>query len=337
MSWQRGKPLAQDLRDRVLAATGRLKDVATRFGVSLSYVSRARKRLSQLGLASPGAQCNHVPLRLADLREQLLAQVERAPDQTLLELCQWVQREHGIQVGTTTMGKTLKRFKLTLKKKTLHASEQSSPEVAQARVKRFKLTLKKKTLHASEQSSPEVAQARATWAAGRLIFLDETSATTDMTPTRGRSPKGQRCVGHAPGGHWHTTTLVCAMSAQGLLAPLVLDGPINGEAFGAWVQQFLAPELRPGDIVVMDNLGSHKVTGVREAIEGTGATLRYLPPYSPDYNPIEKVFSKLKTLLRKAQARTVEKLWNTIGSLLGQFSGGECENYIRHCGYCQSG
>ena len=258
-----------------------------------------------------------MPLRLADLREQLLAQVERAPDQTLLELCQWVQREHGIQVGTTTMGKTLKRFKLTLKKKTLHASEQSSPEVAQARA--------------------TWAAGQPTLAAGRLIFLDETSATTDMTPTRGRSPKGQRCVGHAPGGHWHTTTLVCAMSAQGLLAPLVLDGPINGEAFGAWVQQFLAPELRPGDIVVMDNLGSHKVTGVREAIEGTGATLRYLPPYSPDYNPIEKVFSKLKTLLRKAQARTVEKLWNTIGSLLGQFSGGECENYIRHCGYCQSG
>ena len=158
-----------------------------------------------------------------------------------------------------------------------------------------------------------------------------------MTPTRGRAPKGQRCVGHAPCGHWRTTTLVCALSKQGLLAPLVLNGPINGEAFGAWVQQFLAPELRTGDIVVMDNLSSHKVAGVREAIEGAGATLRYLPPYSPDYNPIEKVFSKLKTLLRKAQARTVEALWSAIGALLDQFSSGECENYIRHCGYCQSG
>ncbi len=203
---------------------------------------------------------------------------------------------------------------------------------------------KKKTLRASEQSRPEVAQARATWAteqpalaSGRLIFLDETSATTNMTPTRGRSPKGQRCVGHAPGSHWRTTTLVCALSRHGLLAPLVLDGPINGEAFGAWVQQFLVPELHAGDTVVMDNLSSHKVAGVREAIEGAGATLRYLPPYSPDYNPIEHVFSKLKTLLRKAQARTVEALWTTIGSLLDQFSSGECENYIRHCGYCQSG
>ena len=172
---------------------------------------------------------------------------------------------------------------------------------------------------------------------GRLIFLDETCAATDMAPTRGRSPKGQRCVGHAPGGHWHTTTFVCALSTQGLLAPLVLDGPINGEAFGAWVAQFLVPELVTGDTVVMDNLSSHKVAGVREAIEAAGATLRYLPPYSPDYNPIEQVFAKLKALLRKAQARTLDTLWRVIGTLLDQFSSSECENYIRHCGYCQSG
>jgi transposase len=158
-----------------------------------------------------------------------------------------------------------------------------------------------------------------------------------MTPTRGRSFRGQRCAGHAPGAHWRSTTFVCALSTQGLLAPLVLDGPINGEAFGAWVAQFLVPELANGDIVVMDNLSSHKVAGVREAIESAGATLRYLPPYSPDYNPIEQVFAKLKTLLRKAQARTLDTLWKTIGALLDQFSSSECENYIRHCGYCQSG
>lgn len=117
----------------------------------------------------------------------------------------------------------------------------------------------------------------------------------------------------------------------------MLDGPINGEAFGAWVTQFLVPELTNGDIVVMDNLSSHKVTGVREAIEGAGAMLRYLPPYSPDYNPIEQVFAKLKTLLRKAQARSLDTLWKTMGALLDQFSSSECENYIRHCGYCQSG
>ena len=154
-----------------------------------------------------------------------------------------------------------------------------------------------------------------------------------MTPTWGRSPKGERCLGRAPFGHWHTTTFVCALSAQGLLAPLVLDGPINGNAFLAWVEQFLAPELRAGDIVVMDNLSSHKVAGVKAAIEGAGAALRY----SPDFNPIEQSFAKLKGLLRRTQARTLEALWSAFGSLLEQFSSSECERYIRHCGYCQSG
>ncbi len=121
-----------------------------------------------------------------------------------------------------------------------------------------------------------------------------------MTPTRGRSPRGRRCRGRAPYGHWHTTTFVCALRNAGLAAPCVLDGPINGQAFVAWVQQMLAPELCPGDIVVMDNLGSHKVHGVRQAIEAAGAAVRYLPPYSPDFNPIEQVFAKLKGLLRRA-------------------------------------
>jgi transposase len=146
-----------------------------------------------------------------------------------------------------------------------------------------------------------------------------------------------RCLGRAPFGHWHTTTFVCALSAQGLLAPLVLDGPINGNAFLAWVEQFLAPELRAGDIVVMDNLISHKVACVKAAIENAGAALRYLPPYSPDFNPIEQSFAKLKGLLRRTQARTIEALWSAFGSLLEQFSSNECERYIRHCGYCQSG
>ena len=129
---------------------------------------------------------------------------------------------------------------------------------------------------------------------------------------------------------------MCALSVQGLLAPLVLDGPINGPAFIAWVEQSLVRELVAGDIVVMDNLSSHKVAGVKAAIEGAGAALRYLPPYSPDFNPIEQVFAKLKTLLRSTQARTLESLWTSIGSLLERFGLDECKNYIRHCGYCQS-
>lgn len=155
-----------------------------------------------------------------------------------------------------------------------------------------------------------------------------------MAPTRGRSARGQRCVGHAPHGHWKTTTLVCALRQGAVTAPLVLDGPINGPAFLAWVEQFLAPELKPGDIVVMDNLSSHKVAGVRQAIEAQGARLAYLPPYSPDLNPIEQVFAKLKALLRRAQARTVTHLWDQIGQLLDAFSPQECRNYLRNRGYC---
>ena len=173
--------------------------------------------------------------------------------------------------------------------------------------------------------------------ASSLVFIDETWASTNMAPTRGRSLRGRRCLGHVPYGHYKTTTFVCALRQAGLAAPLVLDGPINGESFLAWTEQFLAPELKAGDIVVMDNLGSHKVAGVQEAIEAAGASLRYLPPYSPDLNPIEQVFAKLKALPRKAQARTVQGLWDTVGLLLGDFSAEECCNYIRHSGYCSSG
>lgn len=167
-----------------------------------------------------------------------------------------------------------------------------------------------------------------------LVFIDETWASTNMTPLYGRSPRGQRCRGHTPYGHWKTTTFVCALRQAGLAAPLVLDGPINGASFVAWTEQFLAPELKAGDIVVMDNLRSHKVAGVRQAIEAKGAQVLYLPPYSPDLNPIEQVFAKLKALLRRLQARTVEGLWCRIGELLGHFTPEECRHYLRNCGYC---
>ena len=168
------------------------------------------------------------------------------------------------------------------------------------------------------------------------MFVDETWATTNMTPTRARAPCGQRAVGSAPRSARRTSTFVCALRADGLTAPVVLDGAINGAAFVAWVGQALAPTLRPGDVVVLDNLGSHKVRGVRSAIEARGARLRYLPAYSPDLNPIEQVFAKLKALLRKAAARSREALECAIGELLGRFSSAECARYIRHCGYTRS-
>ncbi len=158
-----------------------------------------------------------------------------------------------------------------------------------------------------------------------------------MARTQGRAPRGVRLVAAVPHGHWHTTTFLCGLRACGPVAPLVLDGAVNGRAFRAYIEQMLAPTLSRGDIVVMDNLGSHKVDGVRDAIEACGARLLYLPPYSPDLNPIELAFSKLKRLLRAAAARTVSSLWDTIGSLLDHFSPAECTAYLQHCGYAQSG
>ena len=167
----------------------------------------------------------------------------------------------------------------------------------------------------------------------RLVFIDETGASTKMARLRGRAPRGQRCRAAVPHGHWKTTTFVGALRLGGMTAPLVLDGPMNGAAFLAYVQQMLAPTLKRGDTVVMDNLPAHKVAGVRAAIEATGAHLRLLPPYSPDFNPIENAFSKLKALLRRAAARTIPDLWRAIADALPQFTPTECANYFTACGY----
>lgn len=167
----------------------------------------------------------------------------------------------------------------------------------------------------------------------RLVFLDETWAKTNMTRLLGRSPRGERLIGSAPYGHWKTTTFLAGLRHDGIVAPLVLDGPINGPAFLAWVEQFLVPTLRPGDIVVADRLGSHRSDAVRAAIQSSGARLLLLPAYSHDFNPIEQVFAKLKALLRKAAPRNREALWRAIGQQLSRFRPAECINYFKHCGY----
>jgi len=169
--------------------------------------------------------------------------------------------------------------------------------------------------------------------AERFVFLDETAATTAMTRLSGWAPKGERLIDAAPAGHWKTTTFVAGLRSTGLIAPLVLDGPMTGEVFRAYVEQMLAPTLEPGDVVVMDNLPAHKVAGVQDAIQLAQASLLYLPAYSPDLNPIEQVFAKLKVLLRKAAARTKDALWHTIGNLLDAFPPEECTNYLTNCGY----
>ena len=198
----------------------------------------------------------------------------------------------------------------------------------------------KKVTRAAEQQRPDVQEKRRWWnilVSGKsiedLVFIDETGANTKMIRRYGWGPKSDRVIGDVPHGHWKTTTFVAALRTSGFTAPMVSDGPMNGDLFLAYVEQQLVPTLKSTDIVVMDNLSSHKRLGVRETIEATGATLMFLPPYSPDLNPIELAFSKLKTLLRKSAARTIEALGDTIAEITNQFSTRECINYFRHCGY----
>jgi transposase len=195
-------------------------------------------------------------------------------------------------------------------------------------------------VRAAEQDRPDVAQKRRRWRAWqrfmdpvRFVFLDETGTATNMARRYGRSPCGERLIGAVPQGHWKTTTVIAGLKQSGIVAPLVLDGPMTGPAFRAYVEQFLAPALEPGDVVVLDNLPAHKVDGVRQAIAAAGASILYLPPYSPDLNPIEQLFAKLKALLRTAAARTKDELWQAIGRLLATVPPSECVNYLNHCGY----
>ena len=201
----------------------------------------------------------------------------------------------------------------------------------------------KKSLVAAEETRPDIAAARERWNTlkplldvKRLVFVDETWTKTNMTRTRGRAPRGERLIGAVPYGHWKTSTFVAGLRHDRVVAPLMLDGAINGDAFLAYVEQFLAPTLSPGDIVVADNLASHKVTGVRQAIEACDASLWFLPAYSPDLNPIGQGFAKIKARLRKAEPRSREALWNQTGRIVQDFTPNECANFLAHAGYVHS-
>jgi len=198
-------------------------------------------------------------------------------------------------------------------------------------------------VRAAEQDRPDVARRRARWKKyqsrldpARLVFIDETWAKTNMTRVHGRCARGRRLVAKVPHGRWRTLTFLAALRCDRIDAPCVIDGPINGISFLAYVEQILIPTLQQGDIVIMDNLGSHKRQAIRRAIRAAGAKLLFLPPYSPDLNPIEQVFAKLKTLLRKAGERTIEATWRRIGSLLDQFAPTECANYLANASYAST-
>jgi transposase len=195
-------------------------------------------------------------------------------------------------------------------------------------------------VRATEQDRPDVAAARAAWRvaqagldADRLVFVDETWASTNMARRYGWGPTGERVVGRVPQSHWKTTTFVAALRSDGLTAPMVIDGPLTGDHFVAYAEQVLAPTLRAGDVVVWDNLACHKRAEARRAIEAVGATVVFLPPYSPDLNPIEQAFSKLKANLRRREERTVDGLWVALGESLDWFPPDECLRYLGHAGY----
>ena len=167
----------------------------------------------------------------------------------------------------------------------------------------------------------------------RLVFIDETGATTKMARLYGRAKRGARCKAPIPHGHWKTTTFTGALRVSGMTAPMVLDGPMNAISFRVYVESVLAPTLKPGDVVIMDNLAAHKNRAIAAAINARGASLLYLPAYSPDLNPIEMAFSELKALLRKAAARTVDDLWDAITAALTRFTSSDCANFFAHAGY----
>ncbi|MGH8346771.1 MAG: IS630 family transposase [Pseudomonas sp.] len=303
------------LRDRVIAAVeggASARKAGARFDIGVATAIRWVRRWRQTGSPmDPPRRCKGSPL--APYTDWLVALRRQEPDLRLVDIAERLRAEHGISVHKGTLSRLFRRRAITFKKKTVFASEQDRGDVALAR-----------WLWRRGQGSldPE-----------RLVFIDETGAATDMAPRYGWACRGQRLIGKAPHGHWQTTTFVAGLRHDRIVAPMVIPQPMNGAIFKAYVEQFLVRELAPGDIVVMDNLASHKSDAVRKAIEKTGAELLFLPPYSPDLNPIEQVFAKLKHLLHKAAKRTVEALWDEIGNLLECFPPDECANYIRHSGY----
>ncbi|MFB9872155.1 IS630 family transposase [Acetobacter farinalis] len=310
------RTLSLDLRERVVAAVSNglsRRQAAERFGVSPASAIRWCALAAATGSAAArprgGDRLSH---RIEAQAERIHALIAGKDDLTLAEIrARLADDGHHFAIGT--LWRFFARHRITWKKKTAHAAEQDRPDILTRRQEWF-------------DTQPDLDP-------GRLVFIDETWASTNMARRYGRCLRGQRLRSAVPHGHWKTTTFVAGLRVSGIVAPMVLDGPINGRSFQTYIDRVLVPDLRPGDIVIMDNLGSHKGPGVQAAIEAAGATVRYLPPYSPDFNPIEKAFSKLKAHLRKAAERTRDALWDRIGALIDQITPTECANFFTAAGY----
>lgn len=304
-----------DLRKRVVRAV--IDDgmsasaAARRFGIGRSTAILWVQRYRREGTLAPGPIGRPRGMKVAPYQDFIMEKMKDT-DTTLDILQAALWDEYGVYASRTLLHRFIRDEGLTYKK-TVHASEQERPDVALAR------WLWRRAL-------PELE-------ASQLVFIDETWFRTDMTPLRGWAMRGERLMAKAPGGHWKTTTLVAGLTTDGVIAPVVLDGPMNGDAFIAWIEQFLAPALQPGQIVIMDNLPAHKIAAVAGAIEAVEAELLYLPPYSPDLNPIEMSFAQIKAKVRRGNRRTVADLWDEIGAAVQIVTPQHAKNYFNHIGY----
>ena len=304
-------PYSMDLRKRVLRAWDAGMDaesVAAKYEVSRAWVHRLVQRRRETGSIAPRKQTKFRGRVLAGQEARLAALITAQPDATLAELRDALPTSAAL----STLWRAIERLQLTVKK-TVHADEQRRPDVVAAR-RRWREWLPLRDVR-------------------QYVFLDECGVTTDLLRRYGRSPRGERLHDHTPCSHWQTTTVIAALGLDGLRAPAVFDGPIDNPSFLAYIEQVLIPTLRPGDVVVLDNLVVHKQPEVRAAIEAVGAQIRFLPPYSPDFNPIELAFAKLKAFLRAARPRSFDHVSALIAAALGFFTPTECRNYVRHCGY----
>ena len=309
------RPYSDDLRmiavEKVQAGESR-RSVAKQLRVVASTVIRWCQRHSDTGSVSPSPMGGRREPKLAGHRAWILDRIEACPAITLAEL-QDLLVERGVTASIAAIWRLLKSGGITRKKLTPVAEERSRPDVERRR---------KRWTRFQARVDPR-----------KLVFIDETWTKTNMSPRYGWGPKGRRVHGSAPFGHWNTLTFIAALRHDRVDAPLVLDGPVNGDVFLLYVETQLVPTLSRGDIVIMDNLGSHKTEAVRAAIRAAGAFPLFLPPYSPDLNPIEQVFAKLKHFLRKDRPRTRDDLWKKIGAILEKFKPEECANYLVNSGY----
>jgi len=308
------RPYSLDLRERILAAVdhhdGSIRWIARIFRVSTSFIVRLLQHRRATGTLAPEPHRGGPAPALGpgDL-ERLAALVREQPDATLKQL----KQRGGFSCSLKTLWYALDRLDLTRKKKSLHADQRDRPDVQAQR--------------------DEFRQEVGTVEPEKLVFVDETGVTTTMTPAYARAPRGQRVVGSVPAS-WETVTVIAALGLDGVRAPLVFPGSTDTAVFQAYVDQVLVPELHPGDVVVFDNIKPHLTANVAKSIEGAGAHVLPLPPYSPDYTPIEEMFSKFKQGLRRAEARTKAELYDAVGEVLRRVTHQDSLGWFQHAGLC---